>query len=110
MLISDPSGNSMQLPIDLLSQTPFDTYLVPGVILLVALGFLSIVACILTIRQTQHYTLLLILQGGILFIWLTTEVILNREFYYTLYHVPFYTISLLLIAIGIRLRLSVAEV
>lgn len=110
MLISDPSGNSMQLPIDLLSQTPFDTYLVPGVILLVALGFLSIVACILTIRQTQHYTLLLILQGGILFIWLTTEVILNREFYYTLYHVPFYTISLILIAIGIRLRLSVAEV
>jgi hypothetical protein len=110
MLVSDPSGNSMHLSVELLSQTPFDNYLVPGVILLVTVGFLSIIVCILTIRQTQHYTLLLILQGCILFIWLTTEVILNREFYYTLYHVPFYTISLILIAIGIRLRLSVAEV
>ena len=110
MLVNDPSGNSMHLSIELLSQTPFDNYLVPGVILLVTVGFLSIIVCILTIRQTQHYTLLLILQGCILFIWLTTEVILNKEFYYTLYHVPFYTISLILIAIGIRLRLSAAEV
>lgn len=110
MLISDPSGNSMHLSIELLSQTPFDNYLIPGVILLVAVGFLSIIACILTIRKTQHYPLLLILQGCILFIWLTTEVILNMEFYYTLYHIPFYTISILLIVIGIRLRLSVEEV
>ena len=110
MLVNDPSGNSMHLSIELLSQTPFDNYLLPGVILLVTVGFLSIITCILTIRQTQHYTLLLIFQGGILFIWLTTEIILNMEFYYTLYHVPFYTISLILIAIGIRLRLSAAEV
>ena len=109
MLVSDPSGNSMHLSIELLNQTPFDNYLLPGVILLVTLGFLSIIACILTIRQTKRYTLLVILQGSILFIWLTTEIILNKEFYYSLYHVPFYTISVMLIVIGIRLRLSVAK-
>jgi purine-cytosine permease-like protein len=106
MLISDPSGFSMELPIELLNQTPFDNYLIPGIILLVALGFLSIIVCIFTIRQTTNYTYFLILQGCILFSWLTTELIMNDEFYHALYHLPLYTTSLLLIAIGIRLRYS----
>jgi hypothetical protein len=100
MLISDPSGFSMQLPIGLLSQTPFDNYLVPGIILLVAVGLLSILVGILTIRRSTYYTFWLILVGCILFIWLTTEVMLNIEFYHPLYHFPLYTISLLLIVIG----------
>lgn len=105
MLISDPSGYSMELPIELLSQTPFDNYLVPGILLLVAIGFLSIAVCTLTIRQTANYTLFLILQGCVLFIWLTTELIMNIEFYYTLYHLPLYIISILLIVIGSRIRM-----
>lgn len=44
MLIRDPSGYSMELPIELLNKTPFDNYLIPGIIiLLIAVGFLSIV-------------------------------------------------------------------
>jgi len=104
MLINDPSGFSMQLPIVLLSQTPFDNYLVPGIILLVAVGFLSIVVGILTIRSSTNYTLWLILMGCILFIWLSTEVMLNIEFYHPLYHLPLYIISLILITIGILQR------
>lgn len=104
MLISDPSGFSMQLPIGLLSQTPFDNYLVPGIILLVAVGLLSILVGILTIRRSTYHTLWLILMGCILFIWLTTEVIFNIEFYHPLYHLPLYTISLFLIAIGLLQR------
>jgi hypothetical protein len=105
MLISDPSGFSMELPIELLNPTPFDNYLLPGIILLVAIGILSIVVAILSIRQTVNYTLFIILQGVILFIWLTTELIMNIEFYHTLYHLPLYIISLLLIATGSRLRM-----
>ena len=105
MLISDPSGYSMELPIELLSQTPFDNYLVPGILLLVAIGFLSIAVCTLTIRQTANYTMFLILQGCVLFIWLTTELIMNIEFYHTLYHLPLYIISILLIVIGSRIRM-----
>ena len=46
------------------------------------------------------------IMGIILFIWLTTEIILNVEFYYPLYHIPMYTISLLLVAVGTKLRTS----
>ena len=105
MLISDPSGYSMELPIELLNQSSFDSYLVPGIILLIAIGFFSITACMLTIRQTLNYTWFIILQGGILFIWLTSELIINIEFYHPLYHLPLYITSLFLIAIGVRLRI-----
>lgn len=104
MLISDPSGFSMRLPSVLLSQTPFNNYLLLGLILLVAVGFLSIVAGILTIRQTSNYTLLVILQGCILIIWLTTELVMNIEFYHPFYYLPLFAISLFLMAIGIKLR------
>ena len=107
MLIHDPSGFSMELPIELLKQTPFDNYLIPGVILLVALGFLSITVALLSVRMVTNYELLIIFQGCILLTWLTIELILNTEFYHPLYHIPLYTISLLLIAMGLRIRLSV---
>ena len=104
MLISDPSGFSMQLSTDLLNQTPFNNYLVPGIILLVAVGFMSIMVAILAIRMSTNYPLWIVLMGIILFIWLTAEIILNVEFYYPLYHIPMYTISLLLGAVGTKLR------
>ena len=67
MLISDPSGFSMQLSTDLLNQTPFDNYLVPGIILLVAVGFMSIMVAMLAIRMSTNYPLLIVLMGIILF-------------------------------------------
>ena len=107
MFIHEPSGFSMELPIELLKQTPFDNYLIPGVILLVAFGFLSITVALLSVRMVTNYELLIIFQGCILLTWLTIELILNTEFYHPLYHIPLYTISLLLIAMGLRIRLSV---
>jgi hypothetical protein len=104
MLISDPSGFSMELSTNLLKQTPFDNYLIPGIILLVAVGFMSIMVAILAIRMSTNYPLWIVLMGIILFIWLTTEIILNVEFYYPLYHIPMYTISLLLMVVGTKLR------
>ncbi len=104
MLISEPSGFSMELSTDLLKQTPVDNYLVPGIILLVAVGFMSIMVAILAIRMSTNYPLWIVLMGIILFIWLTTEIILNVEFYYPLYHIPMYTISLLLMVVGTKLR------
>ena len=104
MLISDPSGFSMQLTIELLSQTPFENYLVPGIILLVAIGFSSIIVAMLTVRMAVNYALYLILQGAVLLIWLSAELMLNIEFYQPLYHLPLYLTGLLLIVIGVKLR------
>ena len=42
MLVLDPSGNSLNMPIDLLKNSPFANYLIPGIILLLILGVLPL--------------------------------------------------------------------
>lgn len=42
MLVLDPSGNSLNMPIDLLENSPFTNYLIPGIILLLILGILPL--------------------------------------------------------------------
>jgi len=43
MLALDPGGNSLNMPIDLLKNSPFTNYLFPGIILLVILGILPLI-------------------------------------------------------------------
>ena len=40
-LITDPSGETIQIPVEFLHGTPFNDYLIPGIILLFANGILS---------------------------------------------------------------------
>ncbi len=40
MLIYDRTGNFMKFPLDLLDQTPFNNYLIPGIILFFSSVFL----------------------------------------------------------------------
>jgi len=37
-LVLDPSGSTLQMPLSLLEQSPFNDYVIPGVILLLVLG------------------------------------------------------------------------
>ena len=99
-LISDPSGKAIQIPIEMLDGTPFSDYLIPGIILLFANGFLSLVIAVLTIKKTKHYPWFIILQGCVLIGWLTAELILNKEFFYPIIHYPLYSIGILLIVLG----------
>jgi len=110
MLVRDPSGFSMELASEFLNKTPFSSYLVPGVILLLAIGFPSIVVAILGVRKYDYYPMLLVFQACILFGWLTIELILNIEFYHPLYHIPLYTIGLVLIIFGFILKNKTREV
>ncbi len=40
MLVIDPSGELIKMPITLLENSPFNSFLIPGIILLVVLGVL----------------------------------------------------------------------
>ena len=98
--ISDPSGKSIQIPIEVLDGTPFNDFLIPGIILLIANGFLSLLTAILTIRETKHYQWFIILQGCVLIVWLTAELMFNIEMFSPVMHYPLYTMGILLITIG----------
>lgn len=44
-LVIDPSGGLLGLPLDMLVGSPFETYLMPGLILLIVLGAFPLVVC-----------------------------------------------------------------
>ena len=100
MLIADPSGQKLQIPLALLEKTPFQDYLIPGIILLVIIGFCSLLVALLTLLKNKYYAWLILVQGCFLIGWLTIELFFNIDFFAPILHFPLYAIGILLIAIG----------
>lgn len=99
-MIMDPSGESMQMPLSLLNGTPFDNFLIPGIILLVCNGILSLLFAWMLIRRRRSYPLMVVAQGFILLIWLSTELIMNIEMYYPPLHWPYFANGIALVLVG----------
>jgi len=99
MLIIDPSGKLIQLPIHYLDQSPFSDFLIPGIILLTLNGVLSAVIAVAVLKKHRFYPLLIILQGLVLAIWLSVQIIIIRDFYAPM-HLTCYLVALGLIVSG----------
>ncbi|WP_413372883.1 hypothetical protein [Paenibacillus taichungensis] len=52
-LIIDPSGNLVKMPDSLLEHSPFGSFLIPGIILLLVLGVMPMIIAISLIRRTH---------------------------------------------------------
>jgi hypothetical protein len=102
-MIADPSGAGLQMPLSFLEHSPFQSYLIPGIILLIVNGILSFVAIAATILKARNYAWFIIMQGVILTGWITVQVILLRLFYAPM-HATFLAVGVLLIACGLYLR------
>ena len=99
-LIGDPSGKSIQIPIEVLEGTPFNNFLIPGIILLFAIGFLSIAVAFMTFKRSRYYPYFIILQGCVLIGWLTAEILFNKDLFYPAYGIFHYHFQVLLVTIG----------
>ena len=69
-MIFDPEGMPWQMPQSLLDHSPFDSYLIPGIILLIANGVLSLASLIAVVRKDPDYEWWVVLQGVVLAVWL----------------------------------------
>jgi len=98
-LMSDPSGESMQMPLSFLEHSPFENFRVPGVILFIANGVFSLLFALMALLRFMNYSWLVIFQGFILVGWLIIQIIMIREFYGPL-HVLYFSVGILLIATG----------
>lgn len=102
-LIIDASGKTLGIPVDLLDNTHFNDYLIPGIILFLANGILSLIVAILTIKQNKNFEWFIILQGCVLIGWLTIEIILNKEFFLPILHYPLYSMGIIFVISGLFL-------
>lgn len=71
-----PDGSALRMPLELLAGSPFDTYLVPGLILFLVLGLFPLVVFYGLVRRTAWARTGALLVGLGLVIWITVEIAL----------------------------------
>jgi len=75
-LVIDPSGELLQMPLSMLAGSPFDTFLIPGIILFSILGiFPMIVFYGLWKRTNWAWTGTLIVSAALI-IWIGVEILM----------------------------------
>jgi hypothetical protein len=79
MFLGDPSGRAVQVPQGWIEQTPFGSYLIPGLYLLLMNGVGMLVLAGLTIRRHWFAPWLTGILGGGLIIWILVEIVALPE-------------------------------
>jgi hypothetical protein len=101
LLIEDPSGASLHIDIEQVDAVAFDDFLIPGIILFLLIGVMSILAAFFVVFRWNGYDGFVILQGVLLFTWIVVQIFLFEQIYYVQYIVA--GIALLLVIFGLRL-------
>ena len=73
-LIGDPSGEALQMDSSLLTSSPFENFLIPGIVLFVVNGLGNAVGAMLSILKTKHAPSVALLFGLILMAWIISQV------------------------------------
>ncbi|HEX8711095.1 MAG TPA: hypothetical protein VF730_04420 [Terracidiphilus sp.] len=105
-LILHPAG-SVLMPLSLLQHSPFHSFLIPGVILLVANGLLSLAVLGLVVAQSPNHALWVMFQGSVLLGWLVIECWMLRTVIWL--HWFYAVVALALIVVGLTLRRSMGR-
>jgi len=100
-LLLHPTGEPWRMPQSLLQYSPFHSYLIPGIILLVANGLLSLWVLWLVLRRRSGYGWWVAAQGCVLLGWIGVEVAMLRLAVWP--HYLFGAIALVLVAAGLAL-------
>lgn len=98
LLIIDPTGEELKLPLALLKYSPFQSFLMPGILLFIFIGVFSVVVSTLIINQNRRYPMFIVYQGIILAGWLMVQINILQmvnELHYLMG-----TVAILLIACG----------
>ncbi len=103
MLISDPSGGNFEWSLSLLDGTPFNSFLIPGIILALSNGILPLFVASTLILKTKYSGCLLLVQGGVTIVWLTAQLVFNPDLFVPEMHYSSYAVGILLIGLGFLL-------
>jgi hypothetical protein len=101
-LIKNPDGSSLQMSLAVLKYSPFQDFLIPGIILFTANGLFSILVLLSLVYGYRNYSGLVIIQGSILTGWILVQIMMLQMVYYL--HAIFGFIGIVLILAGWLLR------
>lgn len=104
LFIIHPSGNALGMHTTMLKHSPFNNYLIPGIILLAVNGILPLLITGLSLFKWRHYPLAILLQGILLGGWIVVQVIMLRTI--NVLQITIFLFALSLFIIGLLLLLK----
>ncbi len=104
LFIIEPSGKLMGMTIEYIKNSPFQSFLIPGIVLFTFNGILNLLAGIAVILKKWYAAYFAIIQGVILVSWIVIQMIMVQDF--NMLHLIMFIIGTLLIVGGIIIRKS----
>lgn len=75
LLIYDRSGKSLNMDRQLLTSTPFHSFLIPGIVLFILVGVANFTGFLLTLGKYEKAPAFAIVSGIILMLWISAQVL-----------------------------------
>lgn len=100
MLLSDTTGESFGMSLEYLEGSPFDSFLIPGIVLLLINGLYPLFVCAAVLLNSRNTRRFLLIQGLLLIGWLSIQLAINRDFFIPQLHIPLYVDAALLVLLG----------
>jgi len=102
MLVRDPSGSALELPMSLLEGSPFPDFLIPGMFLLAVNGVGSMIGAGLSFTRRRYAQEIAIVLGAILIAWIVIQVVIISSFHWL--HVLYFILGVVELGIGLYIR------
>jgi hypothetical protein len=101
LFIIDPSGRGMGMNVSYIKDSPFNSYLIPGIVLLIVNGLLNFIAAYFVLKTKPFASLWVIIQGILLSGWIVIQVIMMKDI--SMLHIIMFTIGIILTMSGFLL-------
>jgi hypothetical protein len=102
MLVIDPSGSALGVPLNLLEGSPFSDFLIPGIFLLAVNGVGSMIGAGFSFTRRRYTQEIAIVLGAILVAWIVIQVIIILSFSWL--HVLYFILGVVELGIGLYIR------
>ena len=79
MLIGDPTGGTLHMPVDMMKSGPFNNYLIPGITLFTVLGVGSLLVLVMLIFNVRYHARAVFLEGLATVAWIVTQMIIVQD-------------------------------
>ena len=101
MLIDDPTGGALQMPVGAMKNGPFRDFFIPGIVLFSVLGVGSLLALAMLVFNVRYYVQAVFLEGFATIVWIVTQMIIVQDV--VLLQIVYFSIGAVLVLCSLSL-------